>query len=100
MKNDKTQKPGLRTGILWTKRLQWPQLKYHSIDGDEFLDTYDKYNKAVEQKIEEMEKEGFDVVKVEYDMDELLSWCDEKSMLLDGKARSQFATEKLMEMYQ
>jgi hypothetical protein len=98
MNGNKPDHARMKIGILWTKRLQWPLLKKHSVDSDEFQDTYDEYRQAIQSKMVEMEKNGFHVEKVEFELTELLEWCSKNNMPLDGNARSKFASQKLIEM--
>lgn len=41
--------------------------------------------------------QGFDVHKVQVDVEELLHWCGKQRCSVDGKARSEFAAHKLRE---
>lgn len=43
---------------------------------------------------------GLSIEKVDMDVEELLAWCNVRGMALNGKARSQYVSEKLRQKYE
>lgn len=80
-------------GIAWYKKEQWNKLV--SVCEDNLSPTYESWlegaEKAFDRKIPNIAR----VIKVEVDVDDLISWCSSKGLNIDGKARTSFVNDKL-----
>ncbi len=94
--------PGLRengritpTRSAWYKEDQWPRLV--SVCEDELSPSYSEWLKGAKKA---MEKGIGDTqfVKVEVDVDELLSFCADNGLNVNGKARTAFVNHRLKEI--
>ena len=67
------------------------------MDKEVLEDTFVEWEAGMKKRIPEYKKEGMRVEKVLIDVDELVAWCREKQIPVDGKARALYAAEALME---
>jgi hypothetical protein len=66
-----------------------------SIDDRESMhDTWKDWHKSYLKTKSGLIKEGFEVMDIEVDIDELIEYCKLRGIKNDGKARSQFVTDK------
>ncbi len=93
---DRTQKK--ICSIPYYRDDQYDRLRDVSIDKDTFSISYDEMFKITESKIKEMEKKGFLVVKIGVEIDELIEWCDFRSVKINPESRTKFTLYKLKEM--
>ena len=87
-------------GCAWYTREQWALLRAVSVDGDELDADYDSWLSYAEAKLNEQRSQGLNIQKVPIDVDELIQWCKNEAMPLNGKARAAFTTLKLREQHQ
>ena len=85
----------LVTGIAWYRPEQWQRLREVSADGQELEQTHAEWLAVATKTLTDLEREGFSVRKVDVDLEELLTWCGQKGMPVDGRARASFAQHKL-----
>jgi hypothetical protein len=83
--------------VAWYRREQWERLLEIASDREQLEDTFDEWQELAEETLRKLTKEGLTPRKVEVDVEELLKWCQEQGLPVDGKARSQFAVLKLQE---
>ena len=81
--------------VAWYKPEQWERLLEISRDRDELENTFTEWIEFAEKKVTELEAAGLKLVKVEVDVEELLAWCNKRSLPVDGESRSVFASYKL-----
>jgi hypothetical protein len=82
-------------GVAWYRLKQWQRLRAISTDADNLEDTYEEWLRQAEQKVAELGALGLCVEKVDVDVEQLIAWCNEHGLELDGRARSTYVTEKL-----
>jgi hypothetical protein len=87
------------TGIIWWKPKQWERAKRISTDSHVFDDSYEEWKEAAEQTFKNLRDLRLEIHKLEIDLDELVKWCKDQDIPLNGKARSQFASMKVKEHY-
>ena len=84
-------------GIAWYRSKQWQRVRDISTDADDLEDTYDDWLRLAEQKLAELTAAGVRVEKVDVDSEELIVWCNERGLEINGHARSSYTAEKLRE---
>lgn len=77
---------------------QYDRLREVSIDKETFSISYEEMMIITESKHKEMENKGFEVVKIDVDIEELIEWCNSRSVTLNPESRTKFTLEKLKEM--
>jgi hypothetical protein len=88
---------GVVMGVAWYRPGQWERLLEISDDRDELVATYEEWVKDAESTLQEMRKAGIYPEKVEIDVKDLLRWCNEHDRPVDGSARVEYTTEKLVQ---
>lgn len=93
----KQRKPqtGRVVGVAWYRPGQWQRLLEVAADRDSLHDTHAEWEIEVTAKLHDLRKMGIPVRRVDVDVEELLRWCNERDLELDGAARSRFVAEKL-----
>jgi hypothetical protein len=91
---DKNKMPRA-VAVAWYKPEQWERLKKISRDCDELENTFTEWIEFAEEKVIQLEAMGLKLEKVEVDVDEMLAWCNKRSLPVDGESRSMFASYKL-----
>ncbi|NOT49550.1 MAG: hypothetical protein HOP17_17640 [Acidobacteria bacterium] len=82
-------------GIGWYSREQYDTLLEISDDVDELEPTYEEWAAAAEKAFQNSVTAGISMERVPVDVEKLLSWCSERGLPVDGKARSQYVVEVL-----
>ena len=90
MKSDEKNEPII--GIAWWRRDQWERLLEISEDAEGQYDNYDDWL-ADAQKNLAGGANGIPGQKVDLDVEELLAWCNEKGLRVNGQARAQYVVE-------
>jgi hypothetical protein len=80
--------------IAWYRPEQWQRLREISSDVENIEDTYEEWLTKAEEMIRKADPSHVVIEKVECDVEEVLAWCNERRLEVDGKSRSQFAAEK------
>ncbi|UCH96992.1 MAG: hypothetical protein JSV88_09115 [Candidatus Aminicenantes bacterium] len=60
-----------------------------------FFSVFTEWIEFAEEKVIQLEAMGLKLEKVEVDIDELLAWCNKRSLSVDGESRAMFANYKL-----
>ena len=84
------------TGIklAYYRKKDWKRL-INSIDDRESMhDTWKEWHKSYLKTKDKLIKQGFDVKEIEVNLDELAEYCKLRGVKNDGRARSQFVSEK------
>jgi hypothetical protein len=84
-------------GVGWYTRKDWNKLKEVSVDSDALDNTYEEWLLNAENSIRQLKEQNIQIIKVHIKTIDLIEWCKDKSVPIDGKARSQFAAQKLQE---
>lgn len=93
MKRRKTKKPAtVKAAVAWYKPNQWQRLREISEDRDELEETYVKWQIIAEKALKDFAARGLPVTKATVDTEELLRWCNERGLKINGESRSQYAS--------
>jgi hypothetical protein len=76
---------------------QYDLLRNASVDKDTFSISYNEMTRITDAKFNEFEKNGFKVVRIHVDVEELIAWCDFRGMTLNPESRTRFALDKFKE---
>ena len=82
-------------GIAWYRSKQWKRVRDISTDAGELEDTYEEWLRLAEQKLAELPAAGLRAERVDIDSEQLILWCNERGLEINGHARSSYAAEKL-----
>ncbi len=77
--------------LAWYRQDQWQLLLDYSTDSDRLERTYQEWLEHVEKKINEMGKEGINVVKIDINIEDMKKWCERHDKPIDGYTRSEYA---------
>ncbi|WP_029407837.1 hypothetical protein [Thiomicrorhabdus sp. Milos-T2] len=83
-------------GLCWFQPEQWARLLEISEDAEQLEDTYEEWKKRANKAIQDFHSSGKKIQKVKIDLEELLSWCNEKGISVNGGARAQYAADVLL----
>lgn len=86
-------------GVSWFQPEQWERLLEISEDCDQLGDTYEEWRKNASMAFEELKSEGQNVKKVKMDLEQLVYWCNEHNLPINGKSRSQYVSYLLQQRY-
>jgi len=84
-----------QVGIAWYEPEQWQRLREISEDREELEETHQEWVRDVMRAIKELERNGIQCVKVAVDIDQLLEWCQNQKIPVNGEARSRYVSDKL-----
>ena len=79
------------TALAWYRQDQWQLLLDYSTDSDRLERTYQEWLEHAEKKVNEMGKEGINVVKIDINIEEMKKWCERHDKQIDGYTRSEYA---------
>jgi hypothetical protein len=77
--------------LAWYRQDQWQLLLDYSTDSDRLERTYQEWLEHAEKKMNEMGKEGINVVKIDINIEEMKKWCERHDKPIDGYTRSEYA---------
>jgi hypothetical protein len=80
-------------GLAWFDRRQWKRLTEVVEDRNELDETYEQWQQSALDAAQVMEREGKTVEKVHIEVESLVSWCKEKGLPVNGKARAEYVTQ-------
>jgi hypothetical protein len=86
--------PRRRLALAWYHEEEWQNLKAVSVDADKLEDTFDEWLKHARMAIRVAQEAGLEIVNVPVGIDELVMWCQENGLEVDGAARAQFTAKK------
>ena len=84
-------------GLAWYRAEQWELLRKHAVDKSNLELTYDEWHRIALEKLLELRARGVNVVPVNVDVHELLKWCKENNLPVNGASRSQYALKLAQE---
>ena len=76
--------------LAWYRQDQWQLLLDYSTDSDKLERTYQEWLEHVEKKMNEMGKEGINVVKIDINIEDMKKWCERHDKPIDGYTRSEY----------
>ncbi len=91
-------KKNLVMGVTCYRAEQWHRLQEISEDKENFDKTYEESLVDSENKIEQLEAQGIRPVKVEVDVEEMLTWCSTQGFSVTPETRTKFMMSKLREL--
>jgi hypothetical protein len=77
--------------LAWYRQDQWQLLLDYSTDSDRLERTYQEWLEHAEKKVNEMGKEGINVVKIDINIEVMKKWCERHDKPIDGYTRSEYA---------
>jgi len=80
--------------IAYYKKEDWSRLLLIIDDKESMHDSWNEWHLAYTKLKNELITKGFQVVDVEINLDELVSYCKAKGTKNTGKTRSQFVQER------
>jgi len=87
-------------GVAWYSRDQWRLLQQIASDKNTLHDTYDEWLIDFNSHLQMSEQAGMQCTRIPIDVVELIKWCSEKKMPINGEARSHFTAEKTRDLYE
>ena len=91
-------KKNLVMGVTCYRAEQWHRLQEISEDKENFDKTYEESLVDSENKIKQLEAQGIRPVKVEVDVEEMLTWCSTQGLAVTPETRTKFMMTKLREL--
>jgi hypothetical protein len=85
-------------GIAWYRREDFARLRAMYVDADEVPETYEAWLDKAMKFMGQMTLEGFYMVKVYLDPEAFAAWCESHGLEMDGKARAEYARDRLSRM--
>jgi hypothetical protein len=82
-------------GVAWYREHDWPRVKSEFPDAADLHDTHEQWRRETESAINQLTALGYIVTPVTIDIDEFIGWCMVRGRKRDGKARSEYVTEKM-----
>ncbi len=86
-------------GVAWYCREEWGRLLAVSVDRERMEETYDEWMRSARRTLLEMKGQGAHVEKVDVGVDELVKWCRDRNVSVNGEARANFASFKLLQRH-
>src|SRR5687767_7882637 len=87
-------------GIAWYRPKQWQRVREISADADDLHDSYLEWLQSAEETLKELRSRGLRVEKVDVHSEELILWCNERDLEINGEARSRYVAERLSKLDQ
>ncbi len=84
-----------KIGIAWYRPWEWEKLRQAAHDAEQLADTHREWLREAKKRFSKLRAAGIDCERVTVGVDELIAWCAERGVLLNGEARGAFVAEKL-----
>jgi hypothetical protein len=84
-------------GVSWYRPEQWARLREISEDKATFDTSYEESLVEWEKKIQDLEAQGIRPIKVEVDVEALLTWCTAQGLPVTPETRTKFMMNILQE---
>ena len=85
-------------GVSWYRPEQWERLREISEDKATFDTSYEESLVEWEKKIQDLEAQGMRPIKVEVDVEELLTWCTTQGLPVTPETRTKFMMNMLRDL--
>ncbi|HDL01581.1 MAG TPA: hypothetical protein ENH23_05045 [candidate division Zixibacteria bacterium] len=85
----------IKLGVAWFREDQWELLKTTAADSETIEDTYQKWLTGAVKRMEELIKEGYETVKIDFDVDKFNDWCQNNEKVPNGESRSEYTAQLL-----
>ncbi len=86
--------------VAWYSPEDWDRLREVAADSEELEFSYEEWVATAKSSLREIRTAGLSAEEVQLNIDELISWCEEQGLALDGQARAHYAAEKLRQRYE
>ena len=90
--------PARTIGMLWYTREDYPRIRAMMADPHNLAPSYDQWLMAAENNEQVARTAGLMVLRVMIAPDEFATWCAERDLETDGKARARLAQETVAHM--
>jgi hypothetical protein len=77
--------------LAWYHQDQWQLLLDYSTDSDKLEHTHQEWLEHAEEKVNDMDTDGINVIKVGINIEEMKKWCERHKKPIDGHTRSEYA---------
>ena len=81
-------------GVGWYRPEQWTLLLSVSVDRDELESTHAEWLSSAESSLKTIREAGYNPVKIDIDVEEMIAWCKKNGVPVDGNARAHFIVDK------
>ena len=88
----------LLMGVSWYRPEHWERLREIAEDKDTFAIPYEDSLVESEQKIRDLEAQGYRPIKVEVDVEALLTWCTTQGLPVTPETRTKFMMNTLRDL--
>ncbi|EKD34400.1 MAG: hypothetical protein ACD_75C02357G0002 [uncultured bacterium] len=85
---------GVVLGVGWYQENQWALLLEHAEDKEALSPTYAGWLKNAYENTKTLEESGVRYQKISIDVDDLINWCKENKVPLNGQSRSSYIAKK------
>ena len=100
MKNPIDSNDAPVVGFAWYRPEQWQRVREISADAEELHDSDVEWWQSAEESLQQDRSSGLRVEKVDVHSEELLLWCNERGLEINGEARSRYVAEMLSHLDQ
>lgn len=76
--------------VLWPDETNYQRFR-EICARDELHFTLESYRGAANPKLRQLESEGMEIVRLEFDTEELLIFANERGLLVDARTRAEYA---------
>jgi hypothetical protein len=85
-------------GVSWYRPEQWERLREIAEDKATFDTSYEESLVTWEKKIQDLEAQGIRPIKVEVDVEALLTWCTAQGLPVTPETRTKFMMNTLRDL--
>lgn len=82
-----------QAGICWIKEEQWQRFIEVAEDADMLEDSWQEWAEKTDEMISTFAEKGITVTKVPVDIEELISWCNERQRGISSSSRAEYVTQ-------
>jgi hypothetical protein len=79
-------------GVAWFDREQWHQLCQVAVDRSKLDDTFEEWEANARQALADLKSVGVNAEPFEVRVAELLQWCNERKLPVDGASRAEYVS--------
>ena len=98
MKDSTEAQDNLVVGFAWYRPDQCQRVREISADEDDLHDSFIEWLQSAEERFQELRSSGLRVEKVDVHSEELILWCNERGLEINGEARSRYVAERLSQL--
>lgn len=88
---------GNLVGVGWYQENQWALLLEHAEDKEELEPTYIEWLENAYETTNKFEASGVHYQKILIDVEDMIKWCKENEVPLNGESRSNYIAKKTRE---